>query len=73
MRGDESPEATNELWSLANGPNLIVKEYSGCFINGIRFHTKEVDNRRTTQNSGVHTEGDHEGVVRDFYGHLCKV
>ncbi|KAI8530402.1 hypothetical protein RHMOL_Rhmol11G0055700 [Rhododendron molle] len=38
LRVEESPEATDELWSLANGPNLLVKEYSGCIINGVRFH-----------------------------------
>ncbi|KAG5547799.1 hypothetical protein RHGRI_013476 [Rhododendron griersonianum] len=45
LRVEESPEATDELWSLANGPNLLVKEYSGCIINGVRFHTREVDDR----------------------------
>ncbi|XP_028116992.1 uncharacterized protein LOC114314735 [Camellia sinensis] len=45
LRVDEAPETTEELWSLANGPNLLVKEYSGCIINGVRFHTKELDNR----------------------------
>lgn len=28
LRVEESPEATKELWLLANGPNLLVKEYS---------------------------------------------
>ena len=73
MREEKSPEATNDLWSLANGPNLLVKEYSGCIINGVRFRTREVDNRRKSQNSGVLTEGDHEGVTHEFYGHLCNV
>lgn len=73
MREEESPEATDDLWLLANGPNLLVKEYSGCIINGVRFHTREVDNRRKSQNSGVLTEGDHEGVMHEFYGHLRNV
>ncbi|KAH7859972.1 hypothetical protein Vadar_007692 [Vaccinium darrowii] len=73
LRVEESPEATDELWSLANGPNSLVKEYSGCIINGVRFHTRELDNRRTSQNSGVLVGGDHEGVMHDFYGHLSNV
>lgn len=68
-----SPEATNELWSLANGPNMIVKLYSGCSCNGIRYHTRDRDNRRITQNSGLVVQGDNEGQMIDFYGKLCKV
>ncbi|XP_028087238.1 uncharacterized protein LOC114287975 [Camellia sinensis] len=70
---DEAPEATEELWSLANGPNLLVKEYSGCIINGVRFHTKELDNRRKSQNSAVLTKGDYKGEMHEFYGHLCNI
>ncbi|XP_028095166.1 uncharacterized protein LOC114295170 [Camellia sinensis] len=73
LREEKSPEATNDLWSLANGPNLLVKEYSGFIISGVRFRTREVDNRRKSQNSGVLTEGDHEGVAHEFHGHLCNV
>ncbi|XP_028069370.1 uncharacterized protein LOC114271905 [Camellia sinensis] len=73
LRVDEALEATEELWSLANGPNLLVKEYSGCIINGVRFHTKELDNRRKSQNSGVLTEGDYKGEMHEFYGHLCNI
>ena len=69
---EESLEATDKLWSL-NGPNLLVNEYSGCIINSSRFHTRDLDNHRTSQNSGVLTHGDHEGKLHDFYGHLCMV
>ncbi|KAH7849967.1 hypothetical protein Vadar_025729 [Vaccinium darrowii] len=73
LRANKSKVATDELWSLANGPNLLVKEYSGCIINGVRYRTREVDNRRRSQNSGVLAEGDHEGKMHNFYGHLIKV
>ena len=73
MRLEESSKATDELWSLANGPNLLVKEYSGCIINSSRFHTRALNNRRTSQNSGVLTQRDREGKLYDFYGYLCKV
>ncbi|GFY90896.1 ribosomal RNA processing Brix domain protein [Actinidia rufa] len=34
LRANNSKVANDELWSLANGPNLLVKEYSGCIVNG---------------------------------------
>ena len=42
-------------------------------VNGVKFHTRDLDNRRVTQNSDVCTEGDHEGEMQDFYGHVCKI
>ena len=68
----ESPEATKQLWLFANGPKPHVKEYTVCMVNGVKSHTRDLDNRRVTQNSGVCTEGDHEGEMHDFYGHVCK-
>lgn len=73
LRTQKSSEATNELWSLANGPNVIVNFYSGCICNGVRFHTRDRDNRRRSQNSGLVSKGEHEGRAIDFYGYLCKV
>ncbi|XP_058202924.1 uncharacterized protein LOC131317385 [Rhododendron vialii] len=73
LRKQGSPEATNELWSMANGPEPIINTYSGCISNGVRFLTIEWDNRHTTQNSGVVVEGEHEGQTINFYGFLTKV
>ena len=44
---------SHELRSLAQGPNFIGKRYKCFIINGIRFHVKEIEQRRKTQNSGV--------------------
>ncbi|XP_058216777.1 uncharacterized protein LOC131327648 [Rhododendron vialii] len=68
-----SPEATDELWSLANGPDALIDTYSGCISNGVQFHTIEHDNRHTSQNSGVLMVGEHEQQTIDFYGFLTKV
>ncbi|XP_020964472.1 uncharacterized protein LOC110265673 [Arachis ipaensis] len=38
---------------LSRGPNKIAKRYSGYFINGYRFLTRQREARRKTQNSGV--------------------
>ncbi|XP_057247544.1 uncharacterized protein LOC130589923 [Beta vulgaris subsp. vulgaris] len=35
------------------GPSATTKRYSGYYVNGFRFYTKERDNRCKTQNSGV--------------------
>ncbi|KAF7153609.1 hypothetical protein RHSIM_Rhsim01G0162500 [Rhododendron simsii] len=73
LRDEGLPEATEDLWSLANGPLVNVNIYSGCISNGIRFHTKDRDSHRKSQNSGVMVEGDHEGKTIGFYGNLCRV
>ena len=73
LKVNESPEATKQLWSLANGPKPHVKEYTVCMVNGVKFHTRDLNNHHVTQNNGVCTEGDHEGEMHDFYGHLCKI
>ena len=38
-----------DLFSLAMGLATDVRSYSGCIVNGVRFHTVERDSRRTTQ------------------------
>ncbi|OMO52139.1 Zinc finger, CCHC-type [Corchorus capsularis] len=38
---------------LSRGPDPMVKRYSAFVINGFRFHTKSLEKRRRTQNSGV--------------------
>ena len=35
LRSQQSAEATDELWSLANGPNPLMKFYSGYMCNGL--------------------------------------
>ena len=73
LRHNKSPEATDEMWSMANGPNSLVNTYSGCICNGVRFHARDRDNHRKSQNSGLVVEGDHEGQFIKLYGYICKV
>ncbi|KAL6321680.1 hypothetical protein AAG906_031189 [Vitis piasezkii] len=40
------------VW-IAHGPSHYVSKYHGYVINGCRYHTKERDDLRATQNSGV--------------------
>ena len=69
----QSPEATDELYSLACGPYNRVHTYMGCIVNGVRFHTKDLDDRCITQNSGICVSREHDGEEIDFYGVLSNV
>ncbi|XP_035843728.1 uncharacterized protein LOC110929331 isoform X4 [Helianthus annuus] len=53
-RGDH--RITEDLRNLASGPAEFVKKYKGFIINGFRFHTKDLEQNRKTQNSGVMLE-----------------
>ena len=74
MHIDKSLDVSEELWALANGPiPFMTKHYSGCIVNEVRFHTRDRDDCRTTQNSGLVVEGDHKGKHIDFYGFVKAV
>lgn len=74
LHARKSLEATDELYSLACGPDSRVIRYSGCIVKGIRFHTKERDENHNTQNSGVVVNGDHEENLHfDFFGILTDI
>ncbi|KAK4435175.1 hypothetical protein Salat_0680800 [Sesamum alatum] len=60
--------ASDESISLANGPDTRVKHYTGCNVNRFRFHIKDSENNKMTQNSGVVVEGEHNKKIIDFYG-----
>ncbi|KAH0655532.1 hypothetical protein KY285_030414 [Solanum tuberosum] len=47
---EDVPDLIKEL---CRGPNYVAKRYSGYLINGYRFHIRQRDARRKTQNSGV--------------------
>ena len=70
LRVTQSLEATNELYSVACGPDNQVHTYTGCIINGVRFHTKDRDDRHITQNSGIRVSREHDGEEVNFYGVL---
>ncbi|XP_028104536.1 uncharacterized protein LOC114303594 [Camellia sinensis] len=44
---------SNNLKWIAQGPRLDVIKFPGYIINGCRYHTKDRDNSRVSQNSGV--------------------
>lgn len=52
MKDNRHDESSTLRW-ISCVPNLHVIKYSGYVVNGIHFTTKERDDTRTTQNSGV--------------------
>lgn len=81
-RGDH--RITDDLRNLASGPVEFVKKYKGFIINGFRFHTKDLEENRKTQNSGVMLEAmtnsfssarDNNPIVGDvtYYGVLNDI
>ncbi|XP_071735372.1 uncharacterized protein [Rutidosis leptorrhynchoides] len=75
---------TSDIETLANGPSEVVKKYKGYIINGFRFHIKDVEKNRTTQNSGVILQAltssfssarDNDPIVGDvtYYGVLKDI
>ncbi|XP_042383728.1 uncharacterized protein LOC121975883 [Zingiber officinale] len=80
----EDDPVSNDLRSLARGPNVIGIQYHKFVSNGFRFHTKEVERKRKTQNCGVTVRAttssyssikDHNPVLSelDYYGILQNV
>nr|GMD45703.1 uncharacterized protein LOC109169448 [Ipomoea batatas] len=63
----------DDLYSLACGPQLCVRKYTSCIVNGVRFHTKDRDSRHKTQNCGISVQGNHGDELIDFYGVLNDV
>ena len=57
------------LKALARGLNPIAIRFKGFIINGYRFHTKDLEKKRRTQNSGVMVEV--EGEI--WYGRVVDI
>lgn len=73
LRAEKSPLATDDMYSLACGPERSVTLHGGCIVDGIRFRTKKEEAHLKTQNSGVVAEGDHQSEIKDYYGILVDI
>ena len=73
MRKDHPEEVTDGLLALSCGPDLRVKTCAACIVNGVRYSTVDREKYLQTQNSGVMTEGTHDGRNIDYYGVLQEV
>jgi hypothetical protein len=73
IRGSNAGNVSKQLYDLACGPNHLVRSYRGCIVNGVRFHTKECEQTRTIQNSGIVVRGEHGTSNIEFYGVLRNI
>ncbi|XP_007226196.2 uncharacterized protein LOC18791599 [Prunus persica] len=73
LYSEESTLVTKEVYALSYGPDERVCTYTGCVVNGIRWHVKDIEETRTTQNSGVMVPGTHADQESNFYGRLVSV
>ena len=73
MECDESSNVSRDLIQLAEGSDKRMTRLTACTINGHRFHTKDSETRKKSQNSGVIVEIEHEGKMIDFYGVLTDM
>ncbi|KAK1632340.1 hypothetical protein QYE76_006655 [Lolium multiflorum] len=69
MRNDVCPD----LYALACKPDFRVRLYSACVVDSVRYHTVDREKNRKTQNSGIVSEGDHDGNNIDFFGQLKSI
>ncbi|KAK1698324.1 hypothetical protein QYE76_015021 [Lolium multiflorum] len=69
MRNDVCPD----LYALACKPDFRVRLYSACVVDSVRYHTVDREKNRKTQNSGIVSEGDHDGNSIDFFGQLKSI
>jgi hypothetical protein len=58
---------------LACLPDKRVRLYSACDADGVRYHTVDREKNRKTQNSGILSEGEHDGQPTNFYGQLKSI
>ncbi|XP_065860347.1 uncharacterized protein [Euphorbia lathyris] len=63
----------DDLYVLGLGPGRRVSKYSGIIVKGIRFHTLERNQHRSTQNNGVMVEGEQNSKDVNFYGILQEI
>ncbi|XP_052171551.1 uncharacterized protein LOC127787533 [Diospyros lotus] len=73
LRSQDQSKLTEQIYALACGPDNRVRRYSGCIVNGVRFHTKEHETNLRSQNSGVVVGGMHEDEDIDFYGVVTDI
>jgi hypothetical protein len=49
LRNTDEEEVDDDLFSLACGPDLRVRKYSSCIMNGVRFNIGDHDKNKKTK------------------------
>lgn len=73
MSKRKHPSATNNLISLAQGPDRAVVSVNGYMVNGSMYRTKDSERGRETQNSGVVVKGESGASNLEYYGLLQEI
>ena len=73
MHSTNPEEVDGDLFSLTCGPDLRVRKYSSCIVNGVRFNIVDRDKNKKTQNSGVMSQATHQGQLIDFFGNIKEI
>jgi hypothetical protein len=73
LRNANEEEVDDDLFSLACGPDLRVRKYSSCIVNGVRFNTVDRHKNKKTQNIRVMSQSTHNGQVTDFFETLKEI
>lgn len=73
MWKDNREEVREGLYALSCRPDLRVKKWASCNVNGFRYNTVDRERHRQTPNSGVLVDGSHNGVFTEFYGQLIEI
>ncbi|KAA0060253.1 uncharacterized protein E5676_scaffold639G00130 [Cucumis melo var. makuwa] len=61
----EYANLSENFFSLAREPSFDVRYYKSCIMDGLRFHTSELDSRHTTQNSGLMVIGESNASISE--------
>ncbi|GKD34332.1 uncharacterized protein Tco_1249841, partial [Tanacetum coccineum] len=66
----DKSRCSDDLLDLAHRPEVFANSYTSCQVNGVRFTVHTRDQHRSTQNSGISTDG-HDGTT--YYGQLEEI
>jgi hypothetical protein len=66
-------DVDDDLITLARGPDIRVRKFSTCVVNGVRFNTDERDKNKKTQNSGLACIGGYKNEKINYYGTLKEI
>lgn len=70
---ERGEDLCSDLLALSCEPDLRIRVYSACIVDGVRYHTVDHEKYRRTQNSGVMAQGTHNGEDIEFYGSLREI
>ncbi|XP_062075514.1 uncharacterized protein LOC133779583 [Humulus lupulus] len=73
MNETSSGEAQEDLYAIAMQLDYLICTYTGCIVNGVRYHTKIRDEKHLTQNYGIKVEAEYDGKICDFYGVIDEI